>query len=397
MVITKPFKVLVYLAIAWFIALGLSQQSRANPGLSGGVGMSGEALSADQALQPGYQSLPRLPSSTLQSQGSSRSTQTRYQSPSSGSGRVAYGPGSDLSVSAPPPLAYSQSGQVCGPDGCPAPGYGTGSLLPPFASNLFASGVPLGGPYCGPVLPRIGFRQFNLNAKLWNAKLNASTIRWGANPIGGRGTDLDYVNDLGFGKYKYIPEYEARYQIRPNWGIRFSFMPFRYQDNSYPQHGFWFGNIWYAPFTYTLTKWDRNIYRWDLVYDWYQKPHAVSSVFAGYALYDDKLTISQAIPFWTRTRSSGWGLGFAGLSWERVIRNLGASAASTQCKWSVQFGEGYFGYDGYAAARISVPMECGRFGYVEWGWRWMVLRRDYPSNADVTSLDGCVGTMGFVF
>ncbi|MGB9620539.1 MAG: hypothetical protein ACPL7K_09025, partial [Armatimonadota bacterium] len=159
--------------------------------------------------------------------------------------------------------------------------------------------------------------------------------------------------------------------------------------------GFFFGNAYYAPATNTLTKWDRNIYRWDLVYDWYQKCHATSSVFAGYALYDDKLTISNF--YQSRTRSSGWGLVFAGLSWERVIRNLGASTASTQCRWSLQFCEGYFGYDGYAAARITVPMDCGRFGYMEVGWRWVVLNRDYPTNTDKTSMDGLAGAMGFVF
>ena len=392
MVIIKPFKVLVYLAISWFIVFNSFLPSRADP-TTGGAGMNGEVLSTDPTRQPTYQSLPSLPSARSYPAGSQSSS---YRPKSTAGGHISHSQGPTLSIGEFPALGYQQPAQpLCSADGCRIPGYQpTPAPSPP--TGLFSyRGIPLGGAYQGPTLARIGMRQFNLSAKLWRAKLNATTIKWGTNTIGGPGTELDFHNNLGFGKYKYIAEYEARYQIRPNWGIRFSFMPLRYRDNAYPPNGFFFGNTYYAPATNTLTKWDRNIYRWDLVYDWYQRCHATSSVFAGYALYDDKLTISNF--YQSRTRSSGWGLVFAGLSWERVIRNLGASTASTQCKWSLQFCEGYFGYDGYAAARITVPMDCGRFGYMEVGWRWVVLNRDYPTNTDKTSMDGLAGAMGFVF
>jgi len=395
MVIIKPFKVLVYLAISWFIVSASFLPSRADPA-SGGPGMSGEVLSTDPTRQPAYQSLPSSPSARSYPSGS-QSSPNRYDRPKSTSGSpTSYAQSPPVSVGEFPALSYQQPGQsLCSADGCRVPAYQARPVAPPPAGLFATGGIPLGAQYQGPVLPRIGFRQFNLSAKLWHAKLNATTIKWGTNTIGGPGTELDFHNNLGFGKYKYIAEYEARFQVRPNWGIRFSFMPLRYRDNAYPPSGFFFGNTYYAPATNTLTKWDRNIYRWDLVYDWYQKCHATSSVFAGYSLYDDKLTISNF--YQSRTRSSGWGLVFAGLSWERVIRNLGASTASTQCRWSLQFCEGYFGYDGYAAARITVPMDCGRFGYVEVGWRWVVLNRDYPTNTDKTSMDGLAGAMGFVF
>ena len=82
-----------------------------------------------------------------------------------------------------------------------------------------------------------------------------------------------------------------------------------------------------------------------------------------------------------------------------MIRNLGCqgAAASVHCKASVQFLEGFFGWDAVGTGRISVPMDCGRFGYIEAGWRWMVLERFYPTDADKTSLDGLTGSVGFVF
>jgi hypothetical protein len=144
-----------------------------------------------------------------------------------------------------------------------------------------------------------------------------------------------------------------------------------------------------------LSKWDRNIYRWDVVYDWFQGPHAVSSIFAGYALYDDKLSVSNVSQ--SRARSHTFGLAFAGGSIDRVIRNVGSGAASIHCKASVEFLEGYIGWDGYAAGRFAVPLACGRYGYLEAGWRWIVLEMRRPTNTDKTSLDGLIGAVGLVF
>ena len=62
------------------------------------------------------------------------------------------------------------------------------------------------------------------------------------------------------------------------------------------------------------------------MYDWYKQKHAVSSIFAGYSLYDDKLEVSDV--FQTRSRSRGFGLAYAGGSIDRVIRNLGCGGAA---------------------------------------------------------------------
>jgi hypothetical protein len=234
-----------------------------------------------------------------------------------------------------------------------------------------------------------------LDAKLWYERLNTSTVVWGTNTIGGAGTQLDLQRDLGLSKYEYIGEYEARCQIRCNWALRFSFMPIEYRNNTLPRYTFFFGNAPFAANVSVLTKWNRNIYRWDIVYDWFQGPHAVSSIFAGYSLYDDKLSISNVV--FSRTRSHTFGLAYAGGSIDRVVTNVGSGAASTHCKWSVQFLEGYFGWDGYVAGRFSVPMGCGRFGFLEGGWRWIVLEMSRPTNTDRTSMEGPVGAVGLVF
>lgn len=396
MVIIKPFKVLVCLAVGLLLSTSPLGQAYTGPDLSGGVGIQGEALSAD----PGAQSAPSLRSSPSPSLGTpfpQTYSQRSYRPQSSNplpTASYQMGPEPQTWPVAP---AYGPAPVACPPQGCPPQSDQGGSLLPPFLGMFAQPGLAFGPFGSVPILPRIGCKQFSLVARLWKAKLNSTTIKWGTDLIGGPGTELDLHNDLGLSKHQYIPEYEARCQIRPNWGIRFNFMPYAYKSNTWNPNGFFFGNMPFPPGLPILTTWNRNVYNWSLVYDWYQGPFSASSIFAGYSLYDDKLTISTPAWWWTRTRSSGWGLASAGLSLEKAIRILGSGTASGHCRWSMQFCEGYFGWDGFATARIAVPMDCGRFGYIEAGWRWIALRREYPTNTDEISLDGCTVAAGLVF
>ncbi|HTY22446.1 MAG TPA: hypothetical protein VMC85_04915 [Desulfomonilaceae bacterium] len=393
MVIIRPLKVLVCLAILSTFTFVTAGWGYNGVDISGGTGIQGEALSADPRGKPA------TPMRSLGTSGSSHKSSKSHKSHTSGTSSSTRSP--EVSISYPPadPVfpAYRNPGLVYPPQGYP---------LPPGPSTQFAAGpqnlfCPSGWNFCMPwyvpFLPRIGPKQFQINAKLWYAQLNASTVLWGTDFVGGQGTELDLVRDLGLSKHQYIAEYEARCQLRCNWGLRFSFMPIAFKDNSVPAQNFFFGNAFFPAAVPIVARWHRYIYRWDIVYDWYQQKHAVSSIFAGYSLYDDKIEVEDIAQ--SRNRSRGFGLGFAGMSIDRVIRNLGCggAAASAHCKGSLQFLEGYFGWDAYATGRISVPMDCGRFGYIEAGWRWMVLERSQPSDIDRTSLDGLIGAVGFVF
>ncbi len=379
MVIIKPLKVLVCLAIILTFTSNPAGWGYNSPDLSGAV--QGDALSAEPA-PPSSRQYRSSSTPTVHSKGTHRAvrrtTRTRVveSAPAYRSRQVV----STALPSYPLPLPTSPPTNQ---------GYG-----------LFQQGVPFGPTACRPCgpslfLPRIGCKQFQLDAALWYARLDGSSIIFGTDFIGLPGTELDLHNDLGLSAHQYIPEYQARCQLRPNWGIEFSFMPIQFRDNSTPMNPFFFGNALYPAFDPILTQWNRYIYRWDVIYNWFQACHAVSGIFAGYSLYDDNLTVSD--DFQSRSRSTGFGLAYAGLSIERVIRNFCGGTASCNCRWSVQFLEGYFGWDGYAAGRLAVPMRQGRFGYIEAGWRWIVLQRDYPSNEDKTSLDGLIGKVGVVF
>lgn len=274
-------------------------------------------------------------------------------------------------VSACPPGAQSSPGPFAGL------GFGAGSCaLPPF-------------------LPRLGCSRIHLAARLWYVTLNGSTALWGTNGIGGPGTELDLHNNLGLSKRQYLGDYEAQCQVKYNWGLRAAFTPINYRNNFIPQTPFFFGNAIYPAFTSTLTKWDRFIYRAYLTYDWFKQPHAISTIYAGYTQVDDKLVVSNVIE--SRARSQAMHLASAGIQFERFVRFLGSSVVSTNCRATIDFLEGYLGWDGYAALRVSVPMNQGRWGYLEAGWRWLVLDYSQPTNIDKTSLDGFMGGVGLVF
>jgi hypothetical protein len=372
MVTIKPLKLLVCLAVLLPITLAANSLVLAAPDM-GGLGIQGDALSAD----------PTKSTQVIRTTTKS-STRTYSSKPI-----PRYSP--EYAVNAPPVVApMSATAMGCPPQGCPPQGAG--------GFGLFSQpGMPFGPGGCGgPIyLPKPGCKQFTINAKLWYATLNSSKIIWGTDGLAQPGTTLSLTDELGLSKHQYIAEYEARCQIRQNWGLRFSFMPLAYRENFWPKNFFFFGNALYTPGISTLTKWNRNIYRWDIVYDWFNQCHAVSSVFAGYALYDDKLCVSNNL--WRRSRSQGFGLAFAGLSIEKALQEIGPATLSMNCKWSTQFLEGYFGWDGYAAGRITVPFDYGRFGYVEAGWRWIVLNREYPTNTDNTNLEGLIGAVGLIF
>lgn len=381
MLTTKRLKVLVCYVIWVFVATTVAW-GYTGPDISS-PGVQGDALSADPTYQ--NRSVPRQQFPTQPQRGPSFTPR-----------------GSGGSVRSTPvyrgyePLV-SPGTTACGPQGCPVPGVGTGPAMPaPGMFGLFSqSGMGLGS--CGneAFLPHVGCKQFQVSAQVWYPTLYRSDVVWGTMPGGWVGTELNLNQDLGLGPYNYFGVYEGRCQIRSNWGLRFTFMPINYRTNTMPQNQFWFGNQSFGAFTNTLTVWDRFVYRAELVYDWFHKANAVSSLFAGYLMYDDKLTISQGN--FRQSRSKTLGLYTAGASIERLIRDIGSATVSTECRGSVQFDNDHFGWDAVWLGRVYMPMNCGRYGYLEGGYRWYVLETSQPTDYEKLSLGGPTAGIGLIF
>lgn len=379
--ITKPLKVLVCLGLLCAMVYGGNGWCYTAMGPYAQAGVNAEALSIEDDSQS-----PPL--------NISRPTITRTPSSDEGS---SYSSG----ASYPRTNRYAQYPRRMRPRVAPRPCFpfnpaGSLSSLP----RLFGlPGLSLKKLPCNAYLPRIKPRQFELSGRLWHTTLNSSTILWGTNTMGAAGTELDLHDDLKLDKHKWLAEWEGRYQLKCKWAMRYSFMLVQYGATQIldPTEGFYFGNQFYSPGVEVTTRWDRLIHRFELVYDWFNSKHAVSSFFMGYNLYDDKLRLISPTLNNHRTRARGFGLASAGMSLDRVVALVGGSMASVHCRWSMQFLQGYLGWDGSAMGRISIPMGAGRFGYLETGWRWMVLKRREPINMDETSLDGIMISSGMVF
>ena len=390
MVITKPFKVLVCLAlVGMFVSVGAAWGYNAVR-VTASPGVQADALSADTALDP----VASQKKGSYKHAAPARHDRTQASRYARSAPRTHTLPYSNP-IATYPPVQYAP---------CPpAFGYGRPAANPfgPLVGVFNIPGFPFSRLSCNAYLPRPNAKQFHFAARLWYAKLDGSTEVFGTVPgIGVPGTELDLNRDLGLGTYNYIPEYEGLYQLRCNWGIRFNFMPIVYDEINtvHTPLGFWWGGAFYPFGAQINTKWNRNIYNWELVYSWFNQKHAVSTIFAGYRLYDDRLSISSTPFFLTRTMSRTFGLASAGASLEKIISSLGGGGvASIHCKFSLQFLEGYFGWDGQGTGRISVPFNCGRWGYLEAGWRWMSLERGDPAFTDKTALNGLIGSVGVIF
>ncbi len=390
--IRKPLKALVCLLFPLLMGLGNLSWGYTSSDIADSMGVQADALSAESRL------LPSEPDTSSYSSGSNSSSQSSFPRYTTRRSTTRFPKYSQHR----PRRGYCPPGGYCPPSS----NFGLPSL--PSLPSLF----PLGGLGCLPglkmlrplscnsALPRIGCKQFELVARLWSAKLNSTNIIWGANPAtGAGGTQFDLHRILDLGKQMYIPEYEARFQIRPHWGVRYSFMHINDDDHhvvNTPGGGFYFGNILYPNGAYIFSRWERYIHRGELVYDWFSARHAVASIFAGYSMYDDELIINMQ-PNISRRRSRAFGLVHAGMELHRIVGDLSGGTASTLCRWSAQFMDDYFGWDAMAMLRISVPMGYRRFGYLEAGWRWMVLERELPADTDSISMDGIIGSVGMVF
>src|SRR5512143_2600188 len=157
MVIIKPLKVLVCLAIILTFTSNPAGWGYNSSDVSGGI--QGDALSADSVVQPSRQYR-----STTKPVIRSQSTEPTVRR--SGRTQTVTAPPAYPSAYAgsPPPVSYPRQSQSCPPG---PPGFG-----------LFQQGVPFGPTACGfpPYLPRIGCKQFQLDAKLWYARFNSNTV-----------------------------------------------------------------------------------------------------------------------------------------------------------------------------------------------------------------------------
>ena len=205
--------------------------------------------------------------------------------------------------------------------------------------------------------------------------------------------DIDFTGALGLPVHQAVTEFTARYQFRPNWAFRYSFLGFEANSSG-------MGDNWWASGWGLNIKWQHYYHRLGIVYDAIRNCKAKVSVFADWVHTDDTLNIGCNVCGFLGTRK--WGKNgdsmMAGLELQRCIRTFANGGTfSTDCKAGAIFLDDVEGWDAEAAARYSIPLNCGRWGYLKGGYRLVDIKKSQQDIAFNQALEGGFMEFGFIF
>ena len=308
---------------------------------------------------------------------------------------VAYVPPPAMAYVPPPPVVYGPSPAAIFP-------------LPPV-SKVKAGGVGFPViPDC--ILPTPAMGQWEMEAGVIFARLrgkvtcnpNAYATGYGSGlcsllyftGYSVYGQDIDFTGILGLPVHQAVGTFSARYQFRPNWA-------FRYQVLGFEANSSGMGDLWAYTGYNMNTKWNHYYHRFGLIYDAVRNYKARLSVFADWVHTDDTITINSSVytsyygtPKWGKNGDSM----IAGLELQRCIRAFAnGGTLSLDCRAGGIFLDNVEGSDLEAGARYSIPLNCGRSGYVKGGYRVVDIKKSQSDFAFNQALEGGFMSFGFIF
>jgi hypothetical protein len=213
----------------------------------------------------------------------------------------------------------------------------------------------------------------------------------------------DLNDDLGLPAHKWLPIVDARYQFKPNWAIVYSGIFGELTGgNPYVTNQFIFGPSTTGFFAYgqaIMTKWQHGYQTLGLAYDAVKNCQSQLSVFGGWMHTDDKIDLSCVYcGYYTSTFSKSADAAIVGLEMKRCIKSTNnGGTLSLDCKAAGMFLDDVEGWDLQAGGRYSIPLNCGRWGYVKAGYRYVEVKKtqwDWRFNA---TTEGGYVEGGFIF
>lgn len=261
----------------------------------------------------------------------------------------------------------------------------------------------LPAPMCAPlpppcILPKRMPGQWEVSAKLFYARIGG-TVSWPATVNGLPASELDLNDDLGVSKHEYIAEYTARYQLRCNWSIYYSVMPYEMDDSTFTNRQLNFA-IWNIPAgSYIKTHWQNFYQKVGLEYQAINTCALQVSVSGGWLFHDQSVRADcdicggRGVPV-DRTRN----MAYSGIEVRKCIKTM-CNGATLSCfnRIDLAWLDDTFGYDLQTSLQFSVPMNCGRWGYARSGYRWIDFREDRDDLRLDTHLDGWFIEAGLIF
>ena len=261
------------------------------------------------------------------------------------------------------------------------------------------------GPVPGCVLPVPRPKGWELGAQLFFARIKGKVrfVRgmyggYGYGYLGGYGEDIDLNDDLKVPEHGVVPEFTAAYRFKPRWAMRYSIMPMVMEQSGTPNRQFVFGAHNYNTSQTVKVKWERTLQRIGLMYDPVRTYRSRISVFTDYVRLDDTLHVIDPSCCGERM-DTDLNMAMAGLEFEKCLKTgRHFNTLSLVCKAGVAFGDDAVGSDIQTGLKYSIPLGCGRWGYVKGGYRFVTYKKK-TSDARMmdTAMEGGNVQVGLVF
>ncbi len=248
------------------------------------------------------------------------------------------------------------------------------------------------------ILPAPAQGQFLAGPKVWFGKIQGEARKTiGANAV--PGTSVNFNDNLGFGQNAtVIWGIDAKYQLRPRFGLRYSFSPIKVDSTYTTPASFTFANQLFAAGSLIQSKWERFEHRAGVTFNLTNSTSSRASIFAEWMYLQDKLSIGSGVGaitpvVWDATRN----LAVVGVEFDKCLKNIRGNSLNLSCKADVMFLNDCFGFDAETALNYMIPIKTGRFGFVKGGYRYSFFEKDNNRNMFNTSIGGAFVQVGFLF
>lgn len=296
---------------------------------------------------------------------------------------------------------YASAKQIVvlpGPDPCMPLPAGVAKVKPLIGLPYYSA------PSCILPKPRVG--QWEMGAQVFFAT-SRGTIGWPrysqyTSGWSGWENKADFNDDLNLPKHTTWVDLSARYQFRPSWSFKYSVLFNELKGGGQPQNYFMFGNQWSTYFGsgYNInSKWQHSYHRLSLVYDAIKTCTTLVSVEAGWVHTDDRIDVGcSTCGWWTQTFSKGGDSAMVSIGLQNCVKTA-PNGGSLSCdnKVSVIFLDDVEGWDVQLGGRYSIPLNCGRSGYVKGGYRFVGLKKQQPDLLFTSNLEGGFIEGGLIF
>lgn len=283
----------------------------------------------------------------------------------------------------------------------PPPPAGITKVKPPAACPVYPYGMPC-------LLAQPMPRQWDMSVQFIFARTRG-TIAWPRNSwwyygYAGWSNEADLNDALGLPAHWTLWQFTARYQFQPNWGMRYSILPFEISGGrGWWDYGSWnwfvFGPLYVTPGQPYNAKWQHQYHRLGLVYDAIKTCSTVLSVFADWVHTEDQVSLNCISCGWsTAIFSKGGDSAIAGLEFQQCIKTApNGGTFSCDYKAGVIFFDDVQGWDIQIGMKYTIPLGCGRWGYAKGGYRFIDIKKSQPDILFNNAIEGGFGEFGFIF